>query len=132
MATHSRILAGEFHVKRSLAGYSPWGHKESGTTEQLNNNSQVLASSKCSEKTKLIFKAWVSLKTYVERLLLNTYIYVPRYVKHFLIQNTWDRINLVLLEYLEGDTLVILSKAQNATVYAICALLTIKYIDNVA
>ena len=41
MATHSGILAGEFHVKRNLAGYSPWGHKESGTTEQL-NNSQVL------------------------------------------------------------------------------------------
>ena len=28
MATHSSILAGEFHGQRSLAGYSPWGHKE--------------------------------------------------------------------------------------------------------
>ena len=26
---------GEFHGPRSLAGYSPWGHKESGTTGQL-------------------------------------------------------------------------------------------------
>ena len=42
MATHSGILAGEFHVKRSLAGYSPWGRKESDTTEQLNNNSKLL------------------------------------------------------------------------------------------
>ena len=25
--------------QRSLVGYSPWGHKESDTTEQLNNNS---------------------------------------------------------------------------------------------
>ena len=25
----------EFHGQRSLAGYSPWGHKESNTTEQL-------------------------------------------------------------------------------------------------
>ena len=24
---------GEFHGQRSLAGYSPWGHKESDTTE---------------------------------------------------------------------------------------------------
>ena len=24
----------EFHGQRSLAGYSPWGHKESDTTEQ--------------------------------------------------------------------------------------------------
>ena len=26
---------GEFHGQRSLAGYSPWGRKESDTTEQL-------------------------------------------------------------------------------------------------
>ena len=35
MATHSSILAGEFHGQRSLAGYSPWGCKESDMTEQL-------------------------------------------------------------------------------------------------
>ena len=28
MATHSGMLAGEFHGQRILAGYSPWGHKE--------------------------------------------------------------------------------------------------------
>ena len=27
MATHSSILAGESHGQRSLAGYSPWGHR---------------------------------------------------------------------------------------------------------
>ena len=26
---------GKFHGQRSLAGCSPWGHKESDTTEQL-------------------------------------------------------------------------------------------------
>ena len=26
---------GEFHGQWSLAGFSPWGHKESDTTEQL-------------------------------------------------------------------------------------------------
>ena len=35
MATHSSILVGESHGQRSLAGYSPWGHKESDMTEQL-------------------------------------------------------------------------------------------------
>ena len=35
MATHSSILAGESHGQRSLVGYSPWGRKESGMTEQL-------------------------------------------------------------------------------------------------
>ena len=30
------FLPGEFHGQRSLEGYSPWGHKESDMTEQLN------------------------------------------------------------------------------------------------
>ena len=33
MATHDSIIVGEFHGQRSLAGYSPWGLKESDTTE---------------------------------------------------------------------------------------------------
>ena len=27
------FLPGKSHVQRSLAGYSPWGHKDSDTTE---------------------------------------------------------------------------------------------------
>ena len=33
MATHSSILAWRIPQTSSLAGYSPWGHKESGMTE---------------------------------------------------------------------------------------------------
>ena len=33
MATHSSSLVWETHGQRSLAGYSPWGGKESDTTE---------------------------------------------------------------------------------------------------
>ena len=29
------FLPEEFHEQRSLAGYRPWGHKDSDTTEQL-------------------------------------------------------------------------------------------------
>ena len=29
------VLLGKFHKQRSLAGYSPWGRKESDMTEQL-------------------------------------------------------------------------------------------------
>ena len=29
------FLPGEFHGQRSLAGYSPWGHKKSDTTERI-------------------------------------------------------------------------------------------------
>ena len=30
---------GKSHGQRSLVGYSPWGHKQSDKTQQLNNNS---------------------------------------------------------------------------------------------
>ena len=33
MTTHSSILAWRIHKQRSLVGYSPWGGKESDTTE---------------------------------------------------------------------------------------------------
>ena len=35
MATHFSILAWRIHGQRNLAGCSPWGCKESDTTEQL-------------------------------------------------------------------------------------------------
>ena len=33
IATHSSTLAEKSYGQRSLGGYSPWGHKESDTTE---------------------------------------------------------------------------------------------------
>ena len=33
MAIHSSILAWRIHGQRTLAGYSPWGHKESDMTK---------------------------------------------------------------------------------------------------
>ena len=33
--THSILLPGKFHGQRRLVVYSPWGRKESDTTEQL-------------------------------------------------------------------------------------------------
>ena len=38
MATTPVFLPGGFYGQRSLVGYSPWGHKESDTTQRLNNN----------------------------------------------------------------------------------------------
>ena len=35
MATHSSVLAWRIHGQRGLAGYSPQGHKESVTTEEI-------------------------------------------------------------------------------------------------
>ena len=36
------FLPGEFHGQRSLAGYSPWGRKESDTTEQLTLSENII------------------------------------------------------------------------------------------
>ena len=35
------FFAGKSHGQRSLAGYNPWGCKQSGMTEQLNNNHPI-------------------------------------------------------------------------------------------
>ena len=41
-------MPGESHAQRSLAGYSPWGHKESDTTERLTLSlSGVCAEPRC-------------------------------------------------------------------------------------
>ena len=39
------FLPGKSHGQRSLADYSPWGHKEPDTTERLNNNNSLSHSS---------------------------------------------------------------------------------------
>ena len=44
------FLPGESHGQRSLAGYSPWGHKESDRTERLNTTKQQVPSS-CERDT---------------------------------------------------------------------------------
>ena len=43
MAIPASILPREFYGQRNLAGYSPWGHKDSNMTEQLHS-----ASMKCT------------------------------------------------------------------------------------
>ena len=42
------------HGQRSLAGYSPWGHKESGTTEHLSTHTLVHEERKCFWKKKAV------------------------------------------------------------------------------
>ena len=37
-------FSGKSHGQRSLAGYSPWGHKELDTTQQLSNNDNCIFS----------------------------------------------------------------------------------------
>ena len=41
MATIPLFLPGKSHGHRSLTGYSPWGHKELDTTEQLYTHKHI-------------------------------------------------------------------------------------------
>ena len=47
------FLAGEFHGQRSLMGYSPWGHKESDTTEWLTLSLNPMTSVLVKVKVKI-------------------------------------------------------------------------------
>ena len=42
VATTLAFLPGKSHGQRSLVGHSPWDHKESDATEQLNSNNNNL------------------------------------------------------------------------------------------
>ena len=68
MATHSGILAWRIPWTGDLAGYSPWGHKEPDTTEQLILSLSVKAYTDVSwiylhemslAQTVVFFKVWI-------------------------------------------------------------------------
>ena len=46
------FLPGESHGQRSLAGYSPWGHRESDTTEQLSMRASMQSFSVVSDSLR--------------------------------------------------------------------------------
>ena len=53
MVTHSIFLPGESHGERNLVGYSPWGCKESDTTEQLSTRCIDMSQSFSSTSVKV-------------------------------------------------------------------------------
>ena len=67
MATHSSILPGEPHGQKSLAGYSPWSHKQSDTTEQLSTaqHSRVVTA---TEDTKQMVNFSIELTEYLRSI----------------------------------------------------------------
>ena len=46
-------MPGEFHGQRNLAGYSPWGHKESDTTERLTHTEALILMCLCQKQQVL-------------------------------------------------------------------------------
>ena len=58
METHSSILPGESHGQRSLVGCSPWGCKESDTTEWLTATNPNLKKHKVRQGKELMIFCW--------------------------------------------------------------------------
>ena len=55
MAAHFSVLPWRIHGQRNLAGYSPWGHKESDMTEATYHTfTEHLKNSKCQNKIKTL------------------------------------------------------------------------------
>ena len=79
MATHSSILAWKIHGQRSLAGYSPWGRKESDMTEvtqhtptQYEKNTLKAAhQTQCLELLGQICNSWACLWLLVQSIYYN-------------------------------------------------------------
>ena len=75
MATHSSVLRGGSHGQRSLVGHSPWGQKESDTTEQLNSKNtgesgMLEDAKKARDQTLLLPNGTASAPTAPPRLRL--------------------------------------------------------------
>ena len=72
------LLPGKSHGWRNLIGYSPWGHKESDTTERLHFHFQRLGNVKAQYK-------WV-----VHTVLIN----ISSLKKlHMIVSRRWDRVS---------------------------------------
>ena len=78
------FLPGEFHGQRSLAGYSPWGHKESDTTEHLTHTYVVFTSFMCCFLIDLfmVMQCPLSLVT----------VFVLKHIFNFLISTCMENL----------------------------------------
>ena len=70
------FLPGKCHGERSLAGYSPWGHKESDTTKQLNTHIYVwMVPDMTTKYRKKSVKRWINVMNWIVSPT-NTYLEV--------------------------------------------------------
>ena len=59
---NTMFLPGESHGQRSLVGYSPWGHKESDTTERLTHTHVVIKKNEITICIDIIWDTTLSEK----------------------------------------------------------------------
>ena len=66
MATHSSILAWRIHGQTSLAGYIPWGCKESDITELLSMRTLREWGGRKAKRARKV--AWVGMRKELESM----------------------------------------------------------------
>ena len=99
MATHSSILAWKISWTESLVGYSPWGNKESDTTEWLTLSlfkqqptamKQILGQQNCWGVLRIIY-IWDKLEVTLGVRIKLLYVFSSTY------KTIWARVSLILL-----------------------------------
>ena len=85
------FLPGELHGQRSRAGYSPWGHKESETTEQLTHThtDKKLTTTGFSALSNLSFQSSTNPRE-KSRLRKNTFLHHSFEIQGFIHWSYWN------------------------------------------
>ena len=103
MAPAPVSLPEESHGQRGLVGYSPWGHKESDTTEQLSINSLKRVKVPCSQLTWAFFFSWIYLmqENYPSFIGLLFFTLVALKINYLLLRSIrpgiWKSLNVFTL-----------------------------------
>ena len=87
MATRSSTLAWEIPGQRSLVGYSPWGHKESDTTERL----PFLSCHILYDHRKVAMITWFTLVVF-SLCKVETVIFVSSLLGHLILESTLPKL----------------------------------------
>ena len=91
------FLPGRSYEQRSLAGYSPWGHKESDTTWWLNNNSMacmvlVLVRDRLEDKFHMCHNFCTLRKILLSQILTKNY---TSWLKKTKIQILYEQLRML-------------------------------------
>ena len=78
------LLPGKFHGQRSLAGYSPWGHKELDTAERLSTAQHTLMYACMCIYTHIWYEFYLR-KTYLKIHPLCNYLVLMYFLHKFML-----------------------------------------------
>ena len=101
------FLPGESHGQSSLAGCSPWGHKESDTTQWLSMHASMLLYN-CLESL-VINKTFSSVQS-LSRFRLFATPWIPAHQASLSITNSWSSLKFKFIESVMPSSHLILCR----------------------